>query len=243
MLKIPFLNRWLANNDEPQTRPKLSASRSKKEMEFLVIGLGRFGASIARALTQYGHNVLALDCDKELVQELAHELPHVVALDATNIDALREVGASDFETAICCIGSNFEANLLATVSMRQLGVKRVVAKARTKTQRTILLQVGADEVILPEHEAGVRLARRLSAIDFVDYLSLGNNVGVVELRVPERYFGKSLAESAIRNKYGLTVIAIRRQEYVIASPRAETRFEQGDEILVLGAISDAERLV
>ena len=243
MPKIPFLNRWLPNNSQVAPRPNLPAKRTKKEMEFVVIGLGRFGSSVARGLIQYGHDVLALDCDKELVQQLSHELPHVVALDVTNIEALRQVGVADFDTAICCIGSNFEANLLAAVSMRQLGVKRVVAKARTQTHRKILLQVGVDEVVLPEEEAGVRLARRISAIDFVDYLSLGNNVGVVELLVPERYYGKSLAESAIRNKYGLTVIAIRREGYVIASPSADTFFQAGDDILVLGAISDAERLI
>lgn len=244
MPKIPFLSRWLPNNEETGLRSSTPAKRAKKkEMEFVVIGLGRFGSSVAKALTQYGHNVLALDDDKELVQELAHELPHVVSLDATNIDALRQVGVGDFNTAICCIGSDFEANLLACVLVRELGVQRVVAKARTQIQRKILLQIGADEVILPEEEAGIRLARRVSAIDFVDYLSLGNNVGVVELVVPERYHGQTLVESAIRNKYHLTVIAIRRQGYVIASPGADTRFEPGDDMLVLGAISDAERLV
>lgn len=245
MLKIPFLSRWLTNNEEATTsRSNTPAKRAKKkEMEFVVIGLGRFGSSVAKALTQYGHSVLALDDDKELVQELAHELPHVIALDATNIEALRQVGVSDFNTAICCIGSDFEANLLAAVLVRELGVKRVVAKARTQVQRKVLLQIGVDEVVLPEEEAGIRLARRVSAIDFVDYLSLGNNVGVVELVVPERYHGKTLIESAIRNKYNLTVIAIRRKGYVIASPSADTHFEPGDDMLVLGAISDAERLV
>lgn len=244
MLKIPFLSRWLPNNSQTAPRSNVPAKRAKKkEMEFVVIGLGRFGSSLAKALIQYGHNVLGLDENEELIQELAHELPHLIALDATNIDALRQVGVGDFHTAICCIGSDFEANLFATVLVRELGVKRVVAKARTKIQRQILLQIGADEVVLPEEEAGIRLARRVSAIDFVDYLSLGNNVGVVELRVPERYHGVSLDEASIRNKYGLTVIAIRREGYVIASPSASTRFEPGDDILVLGAISDAERLV
>ncbi len=211
--------------------------------EFLVIGLGRFGTSVAQSLTEHGHNVLAVDRDPARVQQLASELPHVVALDATNVEALREIGVGSFDTGVSAIGTNFEANLLATVLMRRLGVRRVIAKARTRTQRTILLQVGADEVILPEHEGGVRLARRLAAIDFVDYLSLGGDIGVVEMRVPERYVGKTLAETAIRQTYSLTVIAVRRDDSVIASPGPDIRFQSGDELLVLGRISDAERLV
>ncbi|MCB9127673.1 MAG: TrkA family potassium uptake protein [Ardenticatenales bacterium] len=215
----------------------------KRHQEFVVVGLGRFGTSLARALIEFGHSVLALDSDTNRVQQLANDLPHVIALDATNIDALREVGVGDFETGVSCIGTNFEANLLATVLMRQLGVKRVVAKARTRTQRLILLKVGADDVILPEHEAGLRLARRLSQIEFVDYLSLGGDTGVVELRVPARYIGKSLAEAAIRQNYGLTVVAIHRDGSLIASPGPDVRMQAEDELLILGRISDAERFV
>jgi trk system potassium uptake protein TrkA len=241
MINIPFLNRLLPDRSTVIEEP-LQGVHVQKPAEFVVIGLGRFGTSVAKALTQYGHSVLAIDCDAARVQELSYELPHVVALDATNADALREVGIGIFETGLCCIGSNFEANILVTVLMRQLGVKRVIAKARTRTQRTILLRVGAHEVILPEHESGIRLARRLSGINFVDYLSLGNDIGVVELVVPERYIGQTLAEANSRNVYGLTVIAIRRGEYVIATPGAEARFEPGDEMLVLGTISNAEQL-
>jgi len=127
--------------------------------------------------------------------------------------------------------------------MRRLGVKKVIAKARTRTQREVLLQVGADEVILPEHEAGVRLARRLAAIDFVDYLSLGNDVGVIELCVPARYVGKTLSESAIRNVYNLTVVAVRRDNDVFPSPAADFEFCKKDELLVVGKFVDAERFV
>jgi trk system potassium uptake protein len=211
--------------------------------EFVVIGLGRFGTSVAESLIQYGHTVLAIDREESRVQQLATTLPNVLALDATNIDALREAGVSQFDTGISCIGTDFESNILATVLMRQLGIRRVIAKARTRTQRSILLKVGADEVIVPEHEAGRRLARRLAAIDFVDYLRLGEDTGVIELVVPERYIGKSLVESDIRRKYGLTVVAIRRGDKVLSSPNPDTMFIKGDEILVLGRISDAERLV
>lgn len=243
MQPLDLLNRFRPQRRRDPDYEVKGVVHGPGQAEFVVIGLGRFGTSVAKALTQYGHHVLAVDRDQARVQQLAPDLPYVVALDATNIDALREIGVGSFDTGVSCIGTDFESNLLATVLMRRLGVRRVIAKARTRTQQTILLQVGADEVILPEHEAGLRLARRLAAIDFVDYLSLGEDVGVVELRVPERYIGKTLAEAAIRRIYNLTVVAIRRGEQVIAGPDPDMEFKAGDELLVLGRISDAERFV
>jgi trk system potassium uptake protein TrkA len=210
--------------------------------EFIVIGLGRFGTGLAMTLNAYNHEVLAIDLDMQRVQHVSQVLPHVIQLDSTNIDALREVGAESFDTGVVCIGSDFEANLLATVNLRKLGVRRVVTKARTVTQQDILLKVGADEVILPEHEAGVRLARRLAAIDFVDFLELGEDKGVVEIVTPPRLVGKSLKESQIRQQYGLAVVAIRRGGDVIVSPQAEEVIQQNDILVVLGRIINCERL-
>lgn len=211
--------------------------------EFLVIGLGRFGSSVAQSLVQFGHNVLAIDSDNGRVQAMAHVLPHVLRLDATNADALREIGADSFDTGLVCIGNNFEATILSTVLLRKLNLRRVLAKAQTRTQMEILLQVGADEVILPEYEAGLRLARRLAAIDFVDYLQLGPDVGVVELVVPHRLVGRSLIQADLRRAYGLTVLAVRRGNDLIITPPPDTVFHEGDILLVVGKIVDAERLV
>ncbi len=210
--------------------------------EFIVIGLGRFGTSLAMTLNAYNHDVLAVDSDIKRVQEVSRVLPYVIQLDATNLEALREAGAEAFDTGIACIGTDFEANLLATVSLRKLGVRRVIAKARTVTQQEILSRIGADEIILPEHEAGVRLGRRLAAINFVDFLELGDDKGVVEIVAPPYLVGKSLRESEIRQQYGLAVIAIRRNEEAIISPRAEEVIQQDDILVVLGRIANCERL-
>ncbi|HRV92657.1 MAG TPA: TrkA family potassium uptake protein [Anaerolineae bacterium] len=225
------------------SRPRLARSNhTNSRHEFIIVGLGRFGTSLAMALTAYNHQVLAIDLDKKRVQQVAHLLPHVVQMDATDIDALREVGAESFDTGIICTGSVFEANLLATVNLRKLGVRRVISKARTVTQQEILQRVGADEVILPEHEAGVRLARRLAAIDFVDFLELSHDTGVVEIVAPEQLIGKSLVESEVRARYGISVIAIKRGNDVVVSPRANEIINENDILVVLGKISDCERL-
>jgi trk system potassium uptake protein TrkA len=143
---------------------------------------------------------------------------------------------------VVCIGSDFEANLLATFNLRKLGVRRVIAKALTVTQQDILSKVGADEVILPEHEAGVRLGRRLAAVDFVDYLELSDDKGVVEIVAPTYLVGQSLQDTQIRQRYSLTIIAIRRNEDVLISPAAHEIIQAHDILVVLGRLEDCEQL-
>lgn len=223
-------------------KPNIPGSNADHPHEFIIVGLGRFGTSLAMALTAYRHEVLAIDLDKKRVQHVSNLVPHVVQLDATDLDAMREVGAEFFDTGVICTGSVFEANLLATVNLRKLGVRRVISKARTVTQQEILQRVGADEVILPEHEAGVQLARRLAAINFVDFLELGQDTGVVEIMAPESLVGKSLAESQVRARYGLSVIAIKRGNDVLISPRADEVVREKDILVVLGKLADCERI-
>ncbi len=239
---------WLKNlwHNSARSKPKNEIEKhfgNSHQNEFIVIGLGRFGTSLAMSLTAYSHDVLAIDTDMKRVQYLASMLPHVIQLDATDMDALSEVGAEAFDTAIVCIGSDFEANLLTTVTLKKIGVRRVIAKARTITQQDILLRVGAEEVILPEHEAGVRLARRLASIDFVDFMELSHDTGVIEILAPDQLLGKSLREAEIRHRYGLAVVAIKRGlNEVIISPQADEVIQAGDLLVVLGRTEDCERL-
>lgn len=216
--------------------------RRRRESEFVVIGLGRFGTAVATTLVEHGRTVLAIDTDRGRVQALSSTLPHVVQLDATNIDALRQVGVETFDTGLVCIGTDFENNLLATVLLRQLGVERVIAKALNVTQREILLKVGADEVILPEHEAGRRLGRKMAIDHIVDYLEVSSEIGVVELLAPPSTWEHTLSELSLRQRYELTVIAVRRGDDLIVSPSAGFRIKEEDVVVVLGRMEDAERL-
>jgi trk system potassium uptake protein TrkA len=231
-----------ADGVDVESRIKLRSGHRDKREEFVVIGLGRFGTSVATTLFGYGFNVLAIDNDMEAVQRLSTKLPHVLQLDATNIDALRQAGVDAFDTGVVCIGTDFESNLLTTVLLQRLGVERVIAKARTITQKEILERVGADEVVLPEHEAGVRLARRLAAGHFIDYLEVSGDVGVVELVAPPSLWDKTLSECNLRQRYGLTVMAVRRGAELVVSPTASFTIEEDDILVVLGKIDDAERL-
>lgn len=243
-----WLNRFwdsLKGLTSSKTRRDISLrfNNSHKHNEFLIIGLGRFGTSLAMSLTAYEHDVLAIDSDMKRVQQLSNLLPHVIQLDATDIDALREVGAEAFDTGVVCIGTEFEANLLATSTLQKLGVRRVITKARTITQQEILQKVGAQEVILPEHEAGVRLARRLAAIDFVDFMELSQDTGVVEIIAPGYLVGKSLKEAEIRQEFGVAVVAIKRDDQeVVISPSADEIIRQDDILVILGRTADCEKL-
>ena len=229
-------------NGEDHSADPSPFRRKRRESEFVVIGLGRFGTAVATTLVEQGRTVLAIDTDRDRVQALSGVLPHVVQLDATNIDALRQVGVETFDTGLVCIGTDFESNLLATVLLRQLGVERVITKALNVTQREILLKVGADEVILPEHEAGRRLGRKMATDHLVDYLEFSHDVGVVELLAPPSTWEHTLSELNLRQRYELTVIAVRRGDDLIVSPSASFRIKEPDIIVVLGRMEDAERL-
>ncbi len=218
-------------------------TKMQKHNEFVVIGLGRFGSSLATLLHSRGHDVMAIDADATLVQRLSHHLPHVVQMDATNREAYIELGIGNFDTGVVCIGTDFESNLLATVILRNLGIRRVICKARTHTQRQILLKVGADEVILPEHEAGVRLGRKLSSSGFLDYMEIGKNISVVEIITPIHLIGKSLIESRVRQKFGVVIVAIRRGENVIMLPRADEVIRKNDILVIIGEPSAVDEVV
>lgn len=206
----------------------------RRRADYAVIGLGRFGSSLARSLVELGHSVLGIDQDETLAQRYSDEITHTAILDATDEDALQAVEITAFDTVIVAIGADFESNLLATVALKSLGVRHVISKAVTTRQREILLRVGADQVVQPEHDAGRRLAEELNAPAVLERLHLGPEHSIVELRAPDALAGKSLLELDLRRRLGVNVLLIKRGEKLIVSPRAETVILDGDLLVVLG---------
>lgn len=200
--------------------------------EIAVIGLGRFGSSVALALSQAGQTVVGVDISRDVVQELSDELSDVICADATDEQALRLMAIGDFDTVVVAIG-DFESNLLTTTSLKQLNVKHVVAKALTDRQASILNKIGVDQVILPEQEAGERLARRLLnpvAVRLFDEAQ----VSVGERPVLPEWVGRSLRELALRSKLGVLAVAIRRGSELLPAPGGDDRFEVEDRIVFVG---------
>jgi trk system potassium uptake protein TrkA len=216
--------------------------RVNKQQEFVVIGLGRFGASLARTLVGRGFTVLGIDRDRDIVQRLADQITQVVVLDSTDEEALRAVDIASFDTVVVAIGGNFEGNLMTTVALKSIGVRNVVCKATTERQRTILLRIGADKVILPEHDAGRRLAYVLSGPGVLDQLELAPGYSITELRIPRSLVGMTLIESNLRHRFGVTVLLIKREETLTVSPSVDYTFASNDILVIMGADEDIASL-
>ncbi len=202
--------------------------------EYAVLGLGRFGTGVALALSRRGCTVVGIDHDRQIVQELADQLADVVEADASDEDALRLVGVSDFDAVVVAIG-DFESNLLAVVALKHLGVRYVVAKALTTRQAEILLKIGAAEVVLPEQEAGERLATRLMAPQISQVLFEQTGVAAGERPVPEAWVGKTLAELKVRQQFGVLSIVIRRGTEIILAPGPDDEFQVEDHVVFVGS--------
>lgn len=211
-----------------------------RPLEFAVIGLGRFGASLGLALIKDGHHVLGIDEDRELVQEYADQLTHTVLADATNEDALRELEVGSYDTVIVAIGQNFEGSVLATASLKNLGAKRVICKALTTRQAEILRRVGADQVVLPEIEAGLLLARQLSRPRLLAAMDQIPGYSVAEVSAPPHMTSKTLAEIDLRRGKGIMVLAVRSNDGMHVAPSGVYPIQDGDVLVVLGTVEDIE---
>lgn len=208
--------------------------------EVLVIGLGRFGRSLALTLVELGHDVLAVDADYEKVQAASRNLQHVVQVDATDIDAMRDIGAADFETGVVAIGSDTESSIIATYVLVDLRIPRVWAKAITTSHGEILERVGAHRVIFPERDMGVRMAHTLSG-QTIDYLELDENFALVETTAPREVVGKPLAKAEIRKRFDCTVVAVKQEGGMFTYATPETVLEVGDILVVAGEPRKAEQ--
>ncbi|RPF46666.1 trk system potassium uptake protein TrkA [Thermodesulfitimonas autotrophica] len=210
--------------------------------QFAVIGLGRFGTSVAETLSRMGYDVLAVDVDAEKVNAVMDIVTHAVQVDALDEHALKSLGIRNFDVVIVAIGEDIQANILVTVMLKEMGVKTVVAKARTELHGRVLAKVGADKVVFPERDMGVRVARALVAANIVDQIELSPDYSLMELIAPREFVGKSIGEAAIRMKYGVTVLAIRRGDEIIISPGARHTVEEGDILVVVGRNDRLRRL-
>ena len=210
--------------------------------QVLVIGLGRFGTAVARELERLGHEVLAIDANEQAVNDVARDVTHAVQADASDEDALRAVGADQFHTAIVAISSKAEPSIFATMVLKRLGVRTVIAKAGDRLHAEILTRVGADRVIQPEQETGTRLAHSFNVPNVIDYLDVGPSFGIEKVRPPAAFVGKTLGELELKNRMGVTPIALRRGQNVIINPAREERVAQGDELILIGRDDHLEEL-
>jgi trk system potassium uptake protein TrkA len=208
----------------------------------LVIGLGRFGASAARELMRLGHEVLAIDGNESIVNEIAPEVTHAVQLDAADEGALRAIGAAEFDHAIVAISSGIEASIFATMALKKLGVGNVVAKAGSDLHGAILERVGADRVVFAEREMGQRVAHSFAVRQVVDYLDVAPQVGIVKVRPPEAWVGRSLKDLDLPGRLGLTPVTLRRGDGVTINPHPTEVIRADDQLILIGRDDKLEEL-
>jgi trk system potassium uptake protein TrkA len=223
---------------------------------FAVIGLGRFGSSIARTLGEKGQQVLAIDKNENLVNDIMDHVTKAVCLDASDEKAVKSAGLQDVEVAVCAIATDVESSVLITLLLKELGIPTIVCKANDEAHKKALEKIGATRVVLPETEMGSRIANTLlsSSDKVVEHVDVSDVSSIIEIKPPEEFIGKSLRELKVRAEYGVTVIAIKRkvkavkggesieEEHIDINPQADDIITKGDILVVFGGNEKIEAL-
>lgn len=210
--------------------------------QFVVVGLGSFGVSVAKSLYEMGNDVLAIDKNEELVQDISGSVTQAVQADATDENVLKSLGVKNFDVAVVTIGSDVQSGTMVTMLVKDLGVKYVIAKARDELHARVLYRVGADRVVMPEKEMGIRVARSIISTNVLDYIELSKEYSIIEIIPLDEWLQKSLQEINMRKRYGLNVIAAKKiNEEIVVSPGADYVIEDGDILVVCGKSTDIRK--
>lgn len=202
--------------------------------QFLVIGLGQYGFSVAKTLAQMGCEVIAVDKNEERVQNIANIVTYAVAADASDEEVLKNLGVSNMDAAVIAITNNMEASILATIMLKDMGVPKVIVKASSEIHKKIALKVGADSVVFPEKEMGVRTARNLTATNFVDLVELSSDFSIIEVPMQPQWEGRSIREIGFREKHKINIIAVKDGQKINVSPDPNAPLTKEQYLVMIG---------
>ena len=214
----------------------------KAKKTYAVFGLGRYGIAVAKELVENGMEVLAVDADERVVSDAAAYLPVCKCADITDAEVVSHLGIGNIDTVIVCMAGNLEASVMAITLCKEAGVKTVIAKCANEIQQKILLRVGADQVVFPENESGVRLAKNLLSSGFIDMISLSCDVSMVEIDVKKEWCGKNLIELKLRKKYGFNVVAIKKGDSVNININPEQVLDEETTLIVITNTANLRKL-
>ena len=214
----------------------------KAKKTYAVFGLGRYGIAVARELVENGMEVIAVDSEQKIVNDAAAYLPVCKCADVTDLEVISRLGIGNVDTVIICMASDLEASVMAVTLCKEVGVKTVIAKCANEMHQKILLRVGADQVVFPENESGIRLAKNLLSSGFIDMISLSKDVSMVEIDVRDEWVGKNLIELNLRKKYSFNVVAVRKGERVDVNINPEQALEQGMTLIVIANTAKLKKL-
>lgn len=212
------------------------------QKEYIVIGLGRFGNSVAKQLEANGCKVLAIDRNEQRIRQIAEYVTLAMCVDLTNEEALEELGGRNFDGAIISIGHSLDASVLATIWAKEQGIGQIIAKAYDEMQGKILAKIGADEIVYPEKETGIHLANDLAFNNLFDTFELSSEYSIADVNILPEWIGKNLIELKLREKYGVNVIAIRRGGSLIVNPSADASSRKDDVFVLLGTNNTLKKI-
>ncbi|KQL48641.1 potassium channel family protein [Brevibacillus choshinensis] len=206
--------------------------------QFAIIGMGRFGSSVARTLYEMDYEVMGIDENEERINENIQFVTHAVAADSTDERALKEIGIRNFDVVVVAIGVDIQASILTVLTLKELGVKKIVAKAQNERHGQVLYKVGADRVVFPERDMGVRVAHNLISANVLDFIELADDYSVAEVVVSSKFVGKNLRQLDIRKNYEVNVIAIKSGDKFNIAPSPDEVIQYGDVLVVIGNNKD-----
>ncbi|MGB9612643.1 MAG: potassium channel family protein [Candidatus Margulisiibacteriota bacterium] len=210
--------------------------------QFAVLGLGRFGSKIARELYYKKQEVVVVDKNPAVIQGIKDEVTRAFAGDITDAEVLKEAGVQDADVAIIAESSDVESNIIAAQLCKEMGIKKIICKARNTIHGKILQKIGVDEIIFPEQDTAIKLVNRLTSSGVLDYFDLGPHVAIVGAHVPDKWVNRSLEELDLRNKHNVTVLAIRRGEERLIIPSGSTTLQKDDTIILFGEEQNFKKL-
>ena len=214
--------------------------RTKKT--YAVFGLGRYGTAVARELVENGMEVIAVDVEEKIVNDAAAYLPVCKCADVTDAEVISRLGIGNIDTVIVCMASNLEASVMAITLCKEAGVKNLIAKCSNEMHQKIFLRVGADQVVFPENESGIRLAKNLLSSGFIDMISLSEDISIVEMDVKKEWCGKNLIELNLRKKYGFNIVAIKKGDKVDANVNPEQILDEETTLIIIASTTTLGKL-
>lgn len=206
--------------------------------QYAVIGMGRFGSSVAKSLYEMGFEVLAIDTNEAQIQTINNMVTHAIQADATDEEALRAIGIRNFDVVVVAIGQDIQASILTTLILKEMGIGTIVVKAQNELHGKVLKKIGADKVIFPERDMGLRVAHHLTSPNILDYIELSDDYSIVEIKASRKMIGKNLRELDIRAKHYCNVMGIKTGDKINIAPNAEDTIWESDVLIVVGKNKD-----
>ncbi|MEE0616414.1 MAG: TrkA family potassium uptake protein [Intestinibacter bartlettii] len=205
-----------------------------KDKQYLVIGCGRFGSSVAKKMCQLGNEVMVIDKDEDSINNIAELVTHTAIVDVTEERDLKSIGLGNFDVVIVAISSDIRGSIMATVMAKEMGVPKVVCKAKDELQAKVLYKIGADKVVFPERDMGIRLAYNLASENILDQINLDPEYSIMEIVTPQNWVGKTIIELNLRAKYDITVLAVKTQSGLKVMPSPNYKMQEKNILIIIG---------